>query len=315
MSGERSNALAAGKRIRGPPGKVVFAMSRINGDRRVRRIRFQAARVRVPLWMLLLAVAGKALVLSVRWCWRHRVAVVVALGLVLFVHCFGPLGLVALLVGLVLAAIVWRRAHHRSFSLLIWWVWGRARLAFVYRRRWRPAMVHTGLAIRTPISSGDQVIFDEYFPRIRAIQTAPGLDILRVELLPGQTPDEWAEQAEALRHVFRAWDCEVHAEVHRFIRLRFRRHGVIHHSAASDALGSPEAPRIPPRRLKTKQSVSGWPASPTHPGTVRTGCAQRSEPVMTGGWIPDLSPYANLEGAGEDEDGDAAGWRRRHEAA
>ncbi len=110
-------------------------MSRINGDRGMPRIPSRADKVRVPLWVLLLAVAGKGLVLGLRWCWRHRVAVPVALGLVLFTRWFAPLGLLIMLVGLVLVAFAWWRVHARSFGWLARWVWGRVRLTFVYR--WR----------------------------------------------------------------------------------------------------------------------------------------------------------------------------------
>ncbi|TCJ33333.1 FtsK/SpoIIIE domain-containing protein [Parafrankia sp. BMG5.11] len=196
-------------------------MSRINGDRGMPRIPSRPDKMRVPMWMLLFAVAGKGLVLGVRWCWRHRVAVPVALGLALFTRRFGALGLVALLVALALVAVVWRRLHARSFGWLARWVWGRVRLGFVYRRRWRPAMVHSGLAIRMPASNGDQVTFDEYFPRIRSIRSTRAVDVLRVELLPGQTPEQWADAAEGLRHVFRARRCQVQGEPSRFVRLHF----------------------------------------------------------------------------------------------
>jgi len=233
-------------------------MSRINGDRGIPRIPSRVDKVRVPLWLLLLAVAGKGLVLAVRWCWRHRVAVSIAVGLLLFIRRFGPLGLVVLLVGLALVAVVWRRVHARSFGWLARWVWGRVRLTFVYRRRWRPAMVHTGLAIRMPASNGERVIFDEYFPRIRSIRSTRAVDVLRVELLPGQTPEQWAEQTEALRHVFRARRCQVQADAHRFVRLHFHRHDTLTRPVVPAGLDTP-IPQPPTGR--------GW--TPRTDGTAR----------------------------------------------
>ncbi|KPM54689.1 cell division protein FtsK [Frankia sp. R43] len=196
-------------------------MSRIYGDQRMPRIPSRADRIRVPVWMLLLAVAGKGLVLGVRWCWRHRIAVPATVVLLMFVHRFGLLSLLVLLAALTLYAVAWRQVHPASFGWLARWAWGRVRLTLVYRRRWRPAMIHTDLAIRVPTSNADQVTFDEYFPRIRSIRSTRAVDVLRVELLPGQTPQQWAEQAEALRHVFRARRCQVQAEQHRFVRLYF----------------------------------------------------------------------------------------------
>jgi S-DNA-T family DNA segregation ATPase FtsK/SpoIIIE len=235
-------------------------MSRINGDRGIPRIPSRVDKVRVPLWLLLMAVAGKGLVLAVRWCWRHRVAVSVAVGVAVVVHRFGLLGLVVLLVGLALVALVWRRVHARSFGWLARWVLGRVRLAFVYRRRWRPAMVHTGLAIRMPASNGERITFDEYFPRIRSIRSTRAVDVLRVELLPGQTPEQWAEQAEALRHVFRARRCQVQAEAHRFVRLHFHRR---------DTLTRP----VDPIGHDTPRPGSGWT-----PRTDDTDTEHRGEP-------------------------------------
>ncbi len=196
-------------------------MSRIRGDRPAPRIPTRADKVRVPLWMLLLAVAGKGLWLAVRWGFRHRVAVTVVVGLLWFVHRFGPVGLAALAGGLVVVVLVWARVHPRSCAWLGRWLWGRTRLAFVYWWRWRAAMVHTDLAIRMPTSNADQVTFDEYFPRIRTIRSTRAVDVLRVELLPGQTPEQWAEQCEALRHIFRARRCQVQTETFRFVRLHF----------------------------------------------------------------------------------------------
>ncbi|CAO5228369.1 FtsK/SpoIIIE domain-containing protein [Frankia sp. AgKG'84/4] len=196
-------------------------MSRIKGDRPAPRIPTRADKVRVPLWMLLLAVAGKGLWLAVRWSFRHRIAVAVVVGLLLFTHRFGPVGLAALAGGLAVATVVWARLHPRSCAWAGHWMWGRVRLTFVYRWRWRDAMVHTDLAIRMPTSNADQVMFDEYFPRIRTIRSTRAVDTLRVELLPGQTPEQWAEQGEALRHVFRARRCQVQAETFRFVRLHF----------------------------------------------------------------------------------------------
>jgi S-DNA-T family DNA segregation ATPase FtsK/SpoIIIE len=95
------------------------------------------------------------------------------------------------------------------------------RLSTVYRWRWRYATRHTGLAIRMPTSNAERVTFAEIFPRVRTIRLRGVVESLRVELLPGQTPELWAEQAEALRHVFRARSCRVRAETSGFVWLDF----------------------------------------------------------------------------------------------
>jgi len=236
-------------------------MSRINGDQRLPRVPTRADKVRVPVWMLLVALAFKGLWLALRGCWRHRVVVGVTVGVLLVVHRVGLAGLGVLLGCLVVVGAVWWRVHGRSFWPVVWWLWGRARLTFVYRWRWKPAMVHTDLAIRMPTSTGDQVTFDEYFPRIRSIRSSRSVDVLRVELLPGQTPASWAEQAEALRHVFRSRRCQVHGETTRFVRVSFHRH---------DPLTRP----VPPASLDDADGADPDPA-----GTVTPTDARRSSDV------------------------------------
>ncbi len=260
-------------------------MSRISGDKASPRIPTRNDKMRVPLWMLLLAVAGKGLWLAVRWSFRHRVAVAVVVGLLLVVHRFGPVGLAALAGGLVVVVLVWARVHPRSCSWLGRWLWGRTRLAFVYRWRWRAAMVHTDLAIRMPMSTGDQVTFDEYFPRIRTIRSTRAVDTLRVELLPGQTPEQWAEQAEALRHIFRARRCQVQAETFRFIRLHF------HHR---DTLTRPVTPTHLDEMSSTPGDADPDPAgvdpdrAPIHTAYARLVAGLSAVPV---GRCEDGSPW------------------------
>jgi S-DNA-T family DNA segregation ATPase FtsK/SpoIIIE len=149
---------------------------------------------------VLFRLLGRGVVMG----FRHPVVVAVLLALLLVWRRLGGLGLVAVVGGLVLVAVTWRLAHRRSFAPVSRWLLGRLRLSLVYRRRWRNTVTHTDLAIRIPMSNGDRVAFDDYFPRIRRFRTTGVVDSLRVELLPGQTPEQWAEQTEALRHAFRA---------------------------------------------------------------------------------------------------------------
>ncbi|WP_374582529.1 FtsK/SpoIIIE domain-containing protein [Frankia sp. CiP3] len=184
-------------------------MSRINGDRGIPRIPSRADTVRVPLWMLLVGLAGKICAHVLVFLVRHPVPVGLLLAVLVVRQRFGLAGLGLGVAGLVLVAVLWRLAHRRSFGWLVRWVWGRWRLLVVYRWRWRPVMVHTGLAIRMPTSNAERVSFAETFPRIRQVRCDRWADRLRVELLYGQTPEQWAEQAEALRHAFRARACRV----------------------------------------------------------------------------------------------------------
>jgi S-DNA-T family DNA segregation ATPase FtsK/SpoIIIE len=200
-------------------------MSWINGDRKLPEFPTRTEKVSVPLWLVLVGIvfrlAGRGLLAA----YRHRVAVAVLVGLAVFYRHFGGLGLVALLAGLVVSCLVWRRVHRRSFSAFAGWVRRHVRLA-VYRWRWRTTMIHTGFAIRVPVSNGERVSFADYVPRIRKIKTVGVVESLRVGLLPGQTPQQWAGQAEALRHAFRARSCRVRPDgrpgLHTAATLLFR---------------------------------------------------------------------------------------------
>ncbi|SBW29003.1 plasmid transfer protein [Candidatus Protofrankia californiensis] len=102
-------------------------------------------------------------------------------------------------------------------------------------------MVHTGLAIRIPVSNGDRVTFAETFPCIRKVRSDRWGDRLRVELLYGQTPDQWAEQAEALRQAFRARSCRIRADRVGFIWVDFTRRDPLAHPVPPADLDGPDA--------------------------------------------------------------------------
>jgi S-DNA-T family DNA segregation ATPase FtsK/SpoIIIE len=184
-------------------------MYRINGDRGFPDVPTRVEKIAVPLWFVLGETAVRIAARLLLAVFRHPVAVAVALGLAVVEHRFGGRGLAVLLGALTLVGVVWRLVHRRSFARFAGWAWRRLRLSTVYRWRWRNAMVHTGLAIRIPTSNAERVSFAEYFPRIHTIRGTGVVESLRVGLLPGQTPDQWAQQAEALRHAFGARTCRV----------------------------------------------------------------------------------------------------------
>jgi S-DNA-T family DNA segregation ATPase FtsK/SpoIIIE len=89
------------------------------------------------------------------------------------------------------------------------------------------------------------------------------VESLRVELLPGQTPQQWAEQAEALRHVFRARSCRVRAEPSGFVWLDF---------TYKDPLIRP----VPPAVVDGPDAVGGLDGVPVG---VREDCTAWTLPV------------------------------------
>jgi S-DNA-T family DNA segregation ATPase FtsK/SpoIIIE len=218
-------------------------MSRINGDRRIPGLPSRAEKISVPLWVVVVGLVGRLCGRLVLALVRHPVTVSVLVMLTVFYQQTGILGLGALSGAVLLASGVWRLAHRASFDRAARWTWGRVRLLVVYRRRWRAATVHCGLAIRLPASNAEQVTFDEYFPRIRGFLASAAVESLRVELLPGQTPDLWAEQAEALRHIYRARSCRVRADAVGFVWVDFYRR-------------DPLAKTVPPGRLDGADSAA-----------------------------------------------------------
>ncbi len=198
-------------------------MARINGSRPFPEVPTRHPKIDVPLWAVLLGLAGRICAHVVVFLVRHPVAVAVLVAVAVVRQRFGLLGLGVGLLVLAVVGVVWRLAHRRSFDSLARWIRGRLRLLVIYRWRWRPVMVHTDLAIRIPVSNGDRVSFAETFPRIRSIRSDRWGDRLRIELLYGQTPDQWAEQADALRHAFRARSCRIRSDRVGFIWVDFAR--------------------------------------------------------------------------------------------
>jgi len=199
-------------------------------------------RITVPVWILLLGLVARLLGRAALTLARHPFAVALAVCLTMVYQRSDPLGLGALISVASLIAVAWRFLHRDSFDRAARWTWGRTRLVFVYRRRWRATTLHCGLAIQIPTSTGQQVTFTEYFPRIRAFRASAAVESLRVELLPGQTPQAWAEQAEALRHAYRARACRVRAEQVGFVWIDFYRRDPLDRIVTPPLLDGPDGP-------------------------------------------------------------------------
>jgi len=217
-------------------------MPRINGDRRIPSLPARHDSIRVPLWAVLVGLAARLCGRFGLLLVRHPVTIAVLVLLTAFYRSTGPLGLAALSGAVLLIAVAWRLAHRDSFDRAAWWTWGRIRLVAVYRRKWRAATIHCGLAIQIPASNAEQVTFDEYFPRIRGFRATVAVESLRVELLPGQTPETWAEQAEALRHIYRARVCRVRAERVGFVWVDFYRRDPLDTVVPPAPIDGPDAP-------------------------------------------------------------------------
>ncbi len=83
-------------------------------------------------------------------------------------------------------AVGWRaRGHLRG-----WWIYGR---------RWTSPMTMSGL--------GDRYLGADYVPKLRRVRSNGHVDRLTVQLLQGQHPDDFANQADTLAHTFGMLAC------------------------------------------------------------------------------------------------------------
>lgn len=108
----------------------------------------------------------------------------------------------ALAVYAVIVLALWRLVHERSFHRLV----GRRlrsswRRLWVYDRRWRATMVLSGLGKRNGLR--------RRLPRIRSVQSAPGVDRVLISLALGQCTEDVERVAPALAHSFGARSCRV----------------------------------------------------------------------------------------------------------
>jgi S-DNA-T family DNA segregation ATPase FtsK/SpoIIIE len=201
-------------------------MRGIKGERVPSGLPVRTEPVTIGPGLVLLGLTFRLVAVLARTLYRHPVAAA-ALGVVFVVLWRGGLlGLGALAGGVGLVMIGWGLAHRPSFLRVMRWAGSRARLALIYRPRWRAVTVHCGLAIRTPTALGERVAFADYLPRLRAIRAEAGVDRLRVEMLPGQTPAMWERRAEALGHALRARACVVTVERPGFVWVELHRHSL-----------------------------------------------------------------------------------------
>lgn len=139
----------------------------------------------------------------------------VALGLLAGWETAGLATALALaVIAAVLGAWAWRwpesfTAYVRLPGLARW------RWLSLYRRFWQPVMTMTGLLTRR----GER----EYLPRIRKVTCTAWADRVLVEMLRGQAPAHWEDQAAALAHGFGAASCRVRMDRPGRVWLEFPR--------------------------------------------------------------------------------------------
>lgn len=150
--------------------------------------------VRVPLWAAVswwvLKGFGRLGVGYLRF-WPVTLPVTVLAALYLALGWIGP---VVLVVTVAVVGIAWWFGHRESALRFGWWPLLARYRRWRYDHVWHPAMVTAGLA----------VTFDRHtvLPILKRVRCASGVDVLRVRMVTGQIPDDFARVSERLAHTF-----------------------------------------------------------------------------------------------------------------
>ena len=145
-----------------------------------------------------------------------------------------------LLVSVLVTLSAWAALHWASFERVIrfpavsaWRRW------FVYERRWHATMAVCGLAILY----GDL----EYVPSLRQVRSTRFVDRVIVDMVSGQIPEQWENQAPALAHTFGALSCRVRTVKPRRIALEFMHADPLAATVKPDQLHADDKPHAADR--------------------------------------------------------------------
>jgi S-DNA-T family DNA segregation ATPase FtsK/SpoIIIE len=170
---------------------------------------------RTPFVVFLIVQIARILWRLARFVTRHTVAVLVVLAWVLAWREVGAAGLVALVLAVVVALVVWRWRYPASFSR---WVGTPARSrwrAVHYRRRWGAVMTIGRLA---PSYQGRVLL-----PVLGKVSATKFADRVAVRLVSGQSAQDFANRAANLAHGFGAALCRVRSGAPGAVVLEFIR--------------------------------------------------------------------------------------------
>ena len=159
--------------------------------------------VPTPMWLFLLILAVRLAGRVIRFIARHPVVDVAALTAVLSWSWLGWPGPLTLALLVITACVMWRVAAPRSwYRLIAGPARGRWRRRY-YRRRWPAVMVVTGLAVA---HRGWLVL-----PALGRVTSTDYTDRIRVRLVVGQSPADFAARADNLAHGLGAMTCRIRA--------------------------------------------------------------------------------------------------------
>jgi DNA segregation ATPase FtsK/SpoIIIE, S-DNA-T family len=219
-------------------------MGRVHGERSRGPIQLRAASVQIPLSAWAAAWLGHRLGAGLRSLFGHPLVVgalvVIAAGAWLLPR-YGTAIPATVLAAITGTLIGWRIGHAESFHRFVGWPWrGAWRHRLVYRRGWQPAMVTCGLAVR--------VNGREFIPALLRVSSTATVDRVRVRMLSGQVPEDYAEMSERLARTFGAAACRVRTDP-------AHRDRVILWLLVADPLHE----TVPPQAIDDPPNLSGLP--------------------------------------------------------
>jgi S-DNA-T family DNA segregation ATPase FtsK/SpoIIIE len=200
-------------------------------------------------WLSMIGLLAAAVLLSVWWLICHPVFTTFVASTVWLYVEHGPAAVAAhhlILSGLLLG---WFFLHRSSFHRLVTnHLYTRWRAWWIYRRRWQPAMVLSGLA----------AVFEqaEYVPKIRRIRCDPNADHLLVVMLSGQAVEDYERCTDALAHTFGALWCRVRVDRPGRIWLDFAHHDPL--TTVIPALSVPATPALAALPIGRREDGTPW---------------------------------------------------------
>jgi S-DNA-T family DNA segregation ATPase FtsK/SpoIIIE len=200
-------------------------------------------------WLSMIGLLAAAILLTAWWLIRHPVFTTLVVSTVWLYAEHGPVAVAAH--HLILSALLlgWFLLHRSSFNRLVTnHLRTRCRAWWVYRRRWQPAMVLSGLA----------AVFEraEYIPKIRRIRCDPNADHLLVVMLSGQAVEDYERSTDALAHTFGALWCRIRVDRPGRIWLDFAHHDPL--TQVIPALPVPATPDLRALPIGRREDGSPW---------------------------------------------------------
>jgi S-DNA-T family DNA segregation ATPase FtsK/SpoIIIE len=200
---------------------------------------------RPSFWTVMATNLCRLLGRLVLWATRHPGTAGSLILIVVLWLWLGLLGAGAVVVCAGVSLAAWRWLHPVTFRRVVVSRW---RGVWVYRRCWQPAMHTCGLSV--------DLHGREYLPRVRRVVAGECVDEVQVDLLSGQSPEQFEAAVLQLAHTFAASRCRVVVEKPGRIRLEFTHRDPLTETVpALETASEPDFERLP---IGRREDGSEW---------------------------------------------------------